>query len=639
MVLKKEESVDKFLFTDSVKSTTMALPMKQKTSPPNTSSNLDLDNEPNNNHWRTLGVLGAHLWPENQNALRMRVIISMVSLVLGKLLNVYVPFLLKESIDQLSQTQQILAVPVALILAYGLARIMVSVFGELRDFIFVPVAQHAQRVIALRTFQHLHNLSLDFHLARQTGGLSRVIERGTRGIQFVLNFMTFNIVPTLFEIILVTGILVYYFNWFFATVIFSTIFVYIVSTLLVTEWRIKYRREMNQSENQANTKAIDSLINYETVKYFGNEEHEYQRFDQSLAVYEKAAIKGQMSLSALNLIQSLIIGFGLIVIMILTGRGVVAGTYTVGDFVMVNTYLIQLYMPLHFLGFVYREIKNSLVDMEKMFQLVDVHASVSDSPQAIKLDKIVGQVEFDNVCFSYQPEREILKNVSFTIQPGQTVAVVGPSGSGKSTLARLLFRFYDVNSGEIRVDGKPLPLLQQKSLRSQIGVVPQDTVLFNDSIGYNIQYGRPTATQAELEAAAHMAKIHDFIQSLPQGYKTPVGERGLKLSGGEKQRVAIARTILKNPAILIFDEATSALDSHKEKEIQASLDEVSVNRSTLVIAHRLSTVIDAHEILVLKAGQIVERGKHQELLNKKGEYHSLWIKQQQSRETGVEVSP
>ncbi|MEM7180492.1 MAG: ABC transporter ATP-binding protein/permease [Spirochaetota bacterium] len=584
------------------------------------------------NHWRTLKTLGSHLWPDGRWDLRLRVLAALVFLTAAKVLNVYVPFLLKTAIDRLSATEKVLVLPLAFIIAYGLARILVAAFGELRDLIFVKVGQHAQRTIALRTFQHLHNLSLNFHLSRETGGLSRVIERGTRGLQFVLNFMTFNIVPTFLEIILVTGVLIYHFNLLYAAIILLTIVMYIFLTLSVTEWRLKFRKEMNQSESKANTRAIDSLINYETVKYFGNEEHEYKRFDVSLAKYEAAAIKSQSSLSVLNVLQSAIIGVGLVTIMLLAGRGVVAGKLTIGDFVLVNSFLIQLYMPLNFLGFVYREIKNSLVDMDKMFELIHVHTNVSDKENAIAFQASRGIVSFQNVSFAYQEERQILKNISFEIEAGKTLAVVGPSGSGKSTLARLLFRFYDVNAGSILIDGVDIRDMQQKSLRQCIGVVPQDTVLFNDTIGYNIMYGKPGASQKDIEKAAELAKIHEFISSLPDAYDSQVGERGLKLSGGEKQRVAIARTILKQPHILIFDEATSALDSHKEKEIQASLQEISENRSTLVIAHRLSTIVDADEIIVLKEGEIVERGKHRDLLSLRGEYASLWQKQQDAQE-------
>jgi len=584
------------------------------------------------NHWQTLKILGQHLWPKERQDLKWRVIVAVSFLVLAKALNVYVPFLLKLSIDQLSTQNNVLLLPAGLIVSYGLARIMVSFFGELRDLVFVKVAQNAQRNIALNTFKHLHSLSLEFHLSRQTGGLSRVIERGTRGIQFVLNFMTFNIVPTLFEIILVTGVLVYQFNIIYAFIILGTIVLYIGLTLWVTEWRLKFRKQMNQSESKANTKAIDSLINFETVKYFGNEDHEYMRFDNFLAKYESAAVKSQSSLSLLNILQAAIIGAGLITVMLLAGQGVVSGELSIGDFVLVNSFLIQLYMPLNFLGFVYREIKNSLVDMDKMFELVHIHSSVADKPTAQPLQVSHGRVEFRDVSFSYNSDRQILHNISFSIGEGQTVAVVGPSGSGKSTLARLLFRFYDVTDGKILIDDQEIREVTQKSLRASIGVVPQDTVLFNDTIGYNILYGRPEASQDEVRAAANMASIDQFINTLPQGYQTEVGERGLKLSGGEKQRVAIARTILKQPKILIFDEATSALDSHKEKEIQAALREISRHRSTLVIAHRLSTIVDADQILVLKEGHLVEQGRHQELLAQEGEYASLWQRQQEAQE-------
>jgi ATP-binding cassette, subfamily B, heavy metal transporter len=593
------------------------------------SSYSPIEQSNSTNHWKTLKTLGFYLWPNDRWDLRMRVIFAVIFLVLAKLLNIYVPFLLKEAIDEFSQPIDLMTLPLALIVSYGFARFMVGIFGELRDFIFVRVGQHAQRTIALNTFKHLHGLSLQFHLSRQTGGLSRVIERGTRGIQFVLNFMTFNILPTLLEIVLVTGAVIYHFNLLYGAIIFSTIVLYIILTIAVTEWRLQFRKSMNSAESSANTKAIDSLLNYETVKYFGNEEHEYNRFDTSLEKYEKAAVTSQMSLSVLNVTQAAIISGGLIAVMVMTGQGVVDKVFTVGDFVLINTFLIQLYLPLNFLGFVYREIKNSLIDMDKMFELIQVHSNVADEPGALALDVSKGIIEFNNVHFGYGPDRKILKGINFKIGAGQTLAIVGASGSGKSTIARLLFRFYDLDEGEILIDGQSIKSITQKSLRENIGVVPQDTVLFNDSIGYNIQYGKPLATHEQMINAARMAKIHDFINSLSQKYDTPVGERGLKLSGGEKQRVAIARTILKNPAILIFDEATSALDTHKEKEIQASLKEISTNRSTLVIAHRLSTVVDADEIIVLSEGEIVERGVHRELLKQNGEYASMWSKQQE----------
>ncbi len=596
---------------------------------PSTSFNVDSES-PKAGHWQTIKTLGIYLWPNGQFELKIRVLIAILFLVGAKVLNVYVPFLLKTAIDRFSLKDGPLVLPLAVIVSYALARILVQTFGEIRDLVFAKVAQHAQRTIALNTFKHLHSLSLEFHLSRQTGGLSRVIERGTRGIQFVLNFMTFNILPTLLEIFLVTGILLYHFNYFYAAVVFATISIYIVMTLSITEWRLKYRKKMNSEESLANTRAIDSLLNYETVKYFGNEEHEYQRFDRSLAGYEAAAVKSQTSLSLLNTSQSVIIGMGLLIIMIMAGDGVVKGTLTVGDFVLVNSFLIQLYLPLNFLGFVYREIKHSLVDMDKMFELAQVHASVPDQPGAPALIVSQGVIEFKDVSFQYEPSREILKNVSFKVHPGQTLAIVGPSGAGKSTIARLLFRFYDVTLGQITIDQQDIRHVTQKSLRAAIGVVPQDTVLFNDSIGYNIKYGKPELGDAEMIAAAQLANIHQFVETLPKGYETPVGERGLKLSGGEKQRVAIARTILKNPPILLFDEATSALDSHNEKQIQASLKMVAQNRTTLVIAHRLSTVIDADEIIVLKNGAIFERGRHQDLLALNGEYLQMWNKQQQA---------
>ncbi|MEQ1876375.1 MAG: ABC transporter ATP-binding protein/permease [Bdellovibrionia bacterium] len=564
--------------------------------------------------------------------MRVRVAAAMAALVGAKLIGVYVPFLLREAVNALSVERTLLVVPLGLILAYGTARFLQQAFGELRDFLFVRVSQHAQRLIALGTFKHLHALSLRFHLERQTGGLSRVIERGTKGIQFVLSFMLFNIIPTILEIIFVTAILIFNFNWMFATITLVTIVAYIAFTLLVTDWRLKYRMTMNKKDSEANTKAIDSLINYETVKYFGNEKHEYDRFDHSLVGYQEAAVQGQSSLSALNLGQALIISIGLLGVMYLAASGVRDGTLTVGDFVMVNTFLIQLYLPLNFLGFVYRETKQSLVDMDKMFELLAVSAEIKDRPGAIDLPPGPGEIEFQNVSFNYESARDILKNVSFNVPAGKTVAIVGPSGAGKSTISRLLFRFYDIQAGSIRVDGADIREVTQQSLRKAFGIVPQDTVLFNDTVLYNIRYGRVEASGTEIFDAAKHARIHDFVESLPLKYETTVGERGLKLSGGEKQRVAIARAILKNPRILLFDEATSALDSKTEKEIQASLNEVSRNRTTLVIAHRLSTIVNADEIIVLKNGEIVERGRHLDLLKTKGEYAAMWEKQQEAYE-------
>jgi ABC-type transport system involved in Fe-S cluster assembly fused permease/ATPase subunit len=578
-------------------------------------------------HSKTIKELGAYLWPKKRLDLKIRLIIAMVLLAAAKAVNIYVPYLLKMTIDDFTLTDGLLVLPVALIVSYGLARLGVSIFGELRDLIFVKVIQHAQRTISLLTFKHLHNLSLDFHLSRQTGGLSRVIERGTRGISFVLRFLTFNIIPTLLEVGLVTAILVYNFDYIYAVIILITIFCYIGVTLTVTEWRLKFRKTMNAKESKANTSAIDSLINFETVKYFGNEEHEYRRFDDSLAGYEEAAIRSQSSLSFLNVLQTLIICVGLVTIMLRAGQGVVDNTMTIGDFVLVNTYMIQLYLPLNFLGFVYREVKNSLVDMDKMFELTRVHATIQDDPQAVDCADNVSDIEFSNVHFGYNKDREILKGISFKILEGKNVAIVGPSGAGKSTISRLLFRFYDVNNGSVTIGGQNVKRMKQKSLRSKIGVVPQDTVLFNDTIGYNIAYGSPGASQKEIEEVANLAQIHDFVSGLPDSYDTQVGERGLKLSGGEKQRVAIARALLKKPEILLFDEATSSLDTHTEQGILTAFKEISKNYTTLTIAHRLSTIVESDEILVLESGRIVEQGNHQGLLAKNGTYKSMWDSQ------------
>lgn len=589
-------------------------------------------------HWNTVKALVAYLWPADRFDLKIRVILAMLCLALSKVINVYVPFLYKGAVDALSQDQAVLVLPIMLILAYGVARVLTQVFDELRGLLFIKVSQHAQRIISLTTFQHLHQLSLRFHLDRQTGGLSRVIERGIGAIDFAIRFTLFSILPILIEIVMVTVILFVQFDIIrFAAVTFITIAGYIAFTLFITEWRIKFHRAMNEKDADANTKAIDSLINYETVKYFGNEEHEYHRYNKALLGYERAAIQSQSSLTLLNVGQGAIIGIGLIIVMTMAGQGVVNGIYTIGDFVLVNTFLIQLYLPLSFLGTVYRELKRSLVDMDKMFELAEVDAEIQDPPNAKALITTEGSIEFENVSFSYNPDRPILKDISFTVPPGNTVAIVGPSGAGKSTISRILFRFYDIDSGSVRIDGQDIRNVTQKSLRESIGMVPQDTVLFNDTIEYNIQYGRLEASQDEVRESAKMAKIYDFVLELPQQYKTMVGERGLKLSGGEKQRVAIARTILKNPKILLFDEATSSLDSHTEKEIQASLREVSQDRSTLVIAHRLSTIVDADEIIVFKEGEVVEKGNHAQLLALNGEYRSMWERQQEAQEYQIKL--
>ncbi len=579
------------------------------------------------NDWKTLRTLLPYLWE-----FRTRVILAMAFLALAKLANVTIPLALKEVVDALDGARHaVVLLPLALLIGYGVLRIASTLFGELRDMVFSKVAQRAIRNIAVKVFRHLHALSLRFHLERQTGGMSRDIERGTRGMSFLLSFMLFNILPTILEIALVTVILFVNYNAWFAIITIGTIVIYIIFSLVVTEQRMAVRRVMNEMDSKANTRAIDSLLNYETVKYFGNEEYEARRFDENMAVWENAAIKNQTSLSMLNLGQGAIIAVGVTLLMILAGQGVVDGSMTLGDLVLVNAYLLQLFIPLNFLGFVYREIKHSLTDMEKMFSLLDKPQDIRDNLGAPTLVVGNGSVRFEHVDFGYQPERQILHDLDFEIPPGHKVAVVGTSGAGKSTLLRLLFRFYDVDGGRILINGQDIREVSQNSLRAAIGIVPQDTVLFNDTIYYNIAYAKPDAPREEVISAARMAHIHDFIESLPQGYDTLVGERGLKLSGGEKQRVAIARTILKNPRILIFDEATSALDSHSEQAILAALAEVAADHTTLVIAHRLSTIVDADQILVMEHGRIVERGTHGELLGKEGVYARMWALQQQER--------
>jgi ATP-binding cassette, subfamily B, heavy metal transporter len=580
---------------------------------------------------RALKGLAPYLWPRNALELRVRVVLALLLLVAGKLVSIGIPFLYKNAVDALTTPKPgIIAVPIAVIFAYGAARVMAQGFNQLRDGVFAKVGQRAVRQIALATFRHVHSLSLRFHLERRTGGLARAVERGTAGIEFLLSFMLFNVVPTVFEIIVVCAILWRLYNWAFAAVTLVTIVIYIAFTFMMTDWRIRFRREMNARNSEANTKGVDSLLNYETVKYFANEDHEAERYDRALHAYERAAVKSETTLALLNVGQGTIIAGGLIGVMVLAAQGVAAGAMTVGDFVLVNAYLLQLYQPLNFLGMVYRNIKQSLTDLEQMMALLNIVPEIEDRPGAPALAVGHGAVAFRHVDFRYDARRPILRDVDFSVPPGATVAIVGPSGAGKSTIARLLFRFYDVDDGAIEIDGQDIRDITQDSLRRAIGVVPQDTVLFNDTILYNIAYGRPGASRADIEAAAQAARIHDFIAGLPDGYDTTVGERGLKLSGGEKQRVAIARVVLKAPEILIFDEATSALDTKTEREIQASLAEVAAGRTTLVIAHRLSTVVDADQILVLDGGCIVERGHHRELLAKGGVYAAMWARQQEA---------
>ena len=590
--------------------------------------------------WSALRDLAPFLWPAGNFELRARVVIALILLALAKVATNYGPFLYKDVVDILDDDAgTMIALPLGLLFAYGIVRVMSIAFAELRDAVFAKVSQRAIRAIALRTFRHLHRLALRFHLERQTGGLSRAIERGTKGIEFLLTFTLFNILPTLLDIAMVCAILWVLFDVWFALVTFVTVASYIAYTLIVTEWRLKFRRVMNETDQQANTRAIDSLLNYETVKYFGNEEFEASRFDDAMARYEHAAVTSKSSLSLLNIGQALIVGIGLTAVMIMAALGVVDGRMTIGEFVMVNMYMIQLYMPLNFLGFVYRQIKESLTDIEAMFNLLNIHTEIEDLPGSLPLAVSEGAIEFDGVSFGYDPRRPILKDVSFRVPAGKRIAIVGPSGAGKSTISRLLFRFYDVAEGAVRIDGQDVRHVTQDSVRAAIGVVPQDTVLFNDTVYYNIAYGRANASLAEIEEAARLAAIHGFIMSTPDGYQTMVGERGLKLSGGEKQRVAIARAILKQPPIMLFDEATSALDTRIEHEIQAALAQVSRGRTTLVIAHRLSTVVDADEINVLDQGRIIERGTHSDLIALNGVYAAMWHRQQQGEDQSDDLRP
>ena len=588
--------------------------------------------------WKTLSRLLPYLWQY-----KWRVVIALSLMVGAKLANVSVPLLLKELVDAMNikpgDAQAVLVVPVALLVGYGALRLLTSAFTQLRELVFAKATQGASRSIALQTFEHLHALSLRFHLARQTGGMTRDIERGVRGIESLISYSLYSIIPTLIEVGLVLTILAVKFDAWFAGITLLALALYIFFTVRITEWRTQFRKQANEFDSAAHTRAIDSLLNYETVKYFGNEVFEAGRYDESLERLRLARLKSQTTLSVLNTGQQLIIAAALVAMLWRATEGVVAGRMTLGDLVMINAFMIQLYIPLNFLGVLYREIKQSLTDLDKMFVLMDREREVADAPgaQALAMQG-APDVVFDRVSFAYESDRPILKDISFTIPAGKTVAVVGPSGSGKSTLARLMFRFYDVQQGFIRIAGQDIRQVTQSSVRKALGIVPQDTVLFNDSVAYNIAYGRPGASQAEIEGAARAARIHDFIASTPKGYQTSVGERGLKLSGGEKQRVAIARTLLKDPPILVFDEATSALDSANERAIQAELASVAQNKTTLVIAHRLSTVVDAHEILVMEAGQIIERGNHAELLASQGRYASMWALQQNTESSPAVAS-
>jgi ATP-binding cassette subfamily B protein len=589
------------------------------------------------NLWKTCALLLPFFWPVERKDLKTRVVVAVVSLVLAKLANLTVPLVLGWAVDTLSnlegQMDLLFGIPIAALAAYGLARLSYIVFNEIRDAVFSKVSQHAVRQVAIKVFNHLHALSIRFHLERKTGALNRFIDRGTTGIQFLLSFVAFNILPTLFEVLLVCGILWYLYGISYALVTAVTIGIYVWLTFGITAWRIRIRRKMNDAENEASTRQVDSLLNFETVRYFNNESHELTRVDEALKTYEQAAVKSRESLSLLNVSQAAVVISGITIMLIMAALNIRNGTMTVGGFVVVNTYLMQLSIPLNFLGTVYREIRQALVDMENMFTLLEEVPEIKDLPGAQPLSSPRGDIRFTDVHFGYDAQRVILHGISFQVKAGEKVAIVGPTGAGKSTISRLLLRFYDPNSGRIAVDGLDLQEITQASLRDAIGVVPQDTVLFNDTIYYNIAYGDPSADEQHIYEAARTARIHDFISQLPSGYQTRVGERGLKLSGGEKQRVAIARAVLKNPTVFFFDEATSSLDSATESDIQTNLDEISSGRSTLIIAHRLSTVVSADRILVLDDGRIIEHGTHQQLLAEGGLYADLWQEQEKERES------
>jgi ATP-binding cassette subfamily B protein len=594
-------------------------------------------------HFAVLRELLPYVWPADRPDLRWRVVFALLALVVAKAITLAVPIAYKQVVDWLTGHASgagvanvsaigLAALPAMLIIAYGVGRVLMVLFAQFRDIWFTVVAQHAVRELAIKTFRHLHALSLRFHLERRTGGLSRVIERGVNGVDTIVRMAVLNSIPTAVELLMISGLVAYYFGWIYVLVVLATVLLYVWFTFVASERRIAIRRDMNDSDTEAHSKAVDSLLNYETVKYFGNEELEAKRFDASIARYVKAAIRTYTSLGVLNTGQAIIFTIGTVICMLLAARDVTRGTLTVGDFVMINAILMQLYVPLNFMGMVYREIKQGLIDIETMFALLHEPAEIVDRPGAKTLRVRKGEIKFENVSFAYDPERPILKNVSFEVPAGKMVAIVGPSGAGKSTISRILFRFYEISRGKVLIDGQNIRDVTQASLRAAIGMVPQDTVLFNDTIEYNIRYGKPDASSAEVREAARLAQIHEFIVTLPQGYDSLVGERGLKLSGGEKQRVAIARTILKSPPILMLDEATSALDSHTEKEIQDALERVAENRTSLVIAHRLSTVVHADNIIVLDHGEIVEHGTHLELLAKGGLYASLWARQREADE-------